>query len=46
MENVPYIQLRSVSNYIEPRNRASWKIPLAVKNLNDTLINALNEINI
>jgi futalosine hydrolase len=39
MEQIPVIQLRSISNYVEPRNRASWKIPEAIKVLNDFLIN-------
>ena len=38
MEKIPVIQLRSISNYVEPRNRASWKIPEAIKVLNDFLI--------
>ncbi|GAA4781958.1 futalosine hydrolase [Olivibacter ginsenosidimutans] len=32
------IQVRSISNYVEKRNRANWKIGLAVKNLNEWLI--------
>jgi futalosine hydrolase len=32
--NVPCIQIRAVSNYIEKRNRDNWQIGLAVKNLN------------
>ncbi len=39
--NIPVLQVRSISNYVEPRNRESWKIGLAVKNLNDWLINFL-----
>lgn len=32
------IQIRAISNKIERRNRASWQIGLAIKNLNDMLI--------
>ena len=32
-------QVRSVSNYVEPRARENWKIGLAIKNLNEWLIN-------
>ncbi|WAC42110.1 futalosine hydrolase [Pedobacter sp. SL55] len=32
------LQVRSISNYVEPRNRESWQIGLAVKNLNEWLI--------
>jgi futalosine hydrolase len=39
MEQIPVIQLRSISNFVEPRNRASWKISEAIKVLNDFLIN-------
>lgn len=31
--NVPAVQLRSVSNKVEPRNKEAWNIPLAIKNL-------------
>jgi futalosine hydrolase len=33
--NVPCLQIRAVSNYVEKRNRDNWKIGLAVKNLNN-----------
>jgi futalosine hydrolase len=35
------IQVRSISNYVEERNRESWKIGLAIKNLNDWAIKFL-----
>jgi len=41
--NIPALQIRSISNYVEPRNRESWQIGLAVKNLNDWLINFINK---
>ncbi|MXV14955.1 futalosine hydrolase [Hufsiella ginkgonis] len=31
---VPAMQLRSISNYVERRNREAWNIGLAIKNLN------------
>ncbi len=31
---IPFIQIRAISNYVTPRNRADWKIGLAIKNLN------------
>jgi futalosine hydrolase len=37
MEQVPFAQVRCISNYIEPRNRNAWDIPLAVENLNEWL---------
>lgn len=42
LENVPYMQLRAVSNYVERRNRDNWNIPLAIKNLNKKLIEIVN----
>lgn len=43
MEKQPYIQIRAASNYVEPRDRANWKMPLAIKNLNNYLIEFLNK---
>lgn len=42
--NIPGIQIRAVSNYVERRNRENWNIPLAVKNLNNWLHQYLNTI--
>lgn len=39
--NIPCIQIRSISNYVEERNRDNWKIGLAVKQLNDWAIEFL-----
>ncbi len=41
--NVPCIQIRAISNYVERRNREKWNIDLAIKNLNDTVINLLEK---
>ncbi len=40
-ENVPFIQLRSISNYVEIRDKSRWNIPLAIANLNKYLIDIL-----
>lgn len=34
---VPYLGLRTISNYVERRNRDAWQMPLAVQRLNETL---------
>ncbi len=34
-----YTQIRAVSNYVEKRDKSKWQMPLAIKNLNDFLIN-------
>jgi futalosine hydrolase len=36
--NVPAMQVRSVSNWVEPRNKERWNLPLAIQNLNQWLI--------
>lgn len=41
---VPGLQIRAVSNYVEKRNRDAWKIGLAVKNLNTFAAKLLNEL--
>lgn len=41
-ERIPYVQIRAVSNFVERRNKDSWNIPLAIKNLNDTFIKILD----
>jgi futalosine hydrolase len=42
--NINAIQIRSISNRVEKRNRNNWKIALAVENLNITLFNFLMSI--
>ncbi|MBP3944214.1 futalosine hydrolase [Sphingobacteriaceae bacterium WQ 2009] len=43
-ENIPAIQIRGVSNYVEKRNRATWNIPLAIENANDCVIRLLANV--
>ena len=43
--NIDCLQIRSISNYVEPRNKDNWKIGLAIKNLNDWAIAFLGEMN-
>lgn len=38
---IPCGQIRAVSNLVERRNRDNWNIPLAIANLNSTLIKLL-----
>ncbi len=40
-ENCPFLQVRGISNYVEPRNRESWKMAEAVTNINNWLISYL-----
>ena len=40
---LPSIQLRAISNWVEPRNRDAWNIPLAIANLNQRIEQLLSE---
>jgi futalosine hydrolase len=46
MENIPCLQLRSISNYVEKRNREAWNIPLALQNLHKTIFSIYETIKI
>lgn len=39
MKNIPCLQVRAISNYVEPRNKENWQINLAINNLNNWIIN-------
>jgi len=36
-EKIPFLAIRSVSNFVEPRNRKNWNIKLALDNLTEKL---------
>ena len=38
MEKIPFLQIRSVSNYIGERDKKKWKMQAAIDNLNAVLI--------
>ena len=38
MQNIPFVQIRSISNYIGERNRKKWDMMDSIANLNDVLI--------
>ena len=40
-EDIPFIQLRSTSNYIAERNKKNWNMPAAIHSLNQSLLNLL-----
>lgn len=42
--NIPFIQIRAVSNYVGERNKAKWKMQEAIYNLNETLLQYLNAL--
>lgn len=37
LSGVPFLEIRAVSNFVEPRERENWNVPLAVDNLNKVL---------
>ena len=41
-EGIKYTQIRAVSNYVEPRNKEIWNIPLAIENLNTKTLEILD----
>ncbi len=41
---VPYIQIRSISNYVGERDKTKWQMPLAITNLNDILVDIVNKL--
>lgn len=41
LKKIPFVQIRAISNYVEPRNRDNWKMKLAVDNLNTFLVSCL-----
>ncbi len=41
---VPFVEIRSISNRVEPRNRDAWKLPLAIQCLNEYLIKMLDSL--
>lgn len=43
-EKIKCAQIRSISNYVGPRNLDNWEIELAIKNLNDVAIKILSTI--
>lgn len=43
-ENTPFLAIRSVSNHVEPRQRDTWNIPLALERLNQTLIDIMDQL--
>ena len=43
-ENIPCVQIRSISNFVEKRNKDNWNIPLAIENLHKEIIKILEAI--
>ena len=41
MEQRPFVEIRSISNFVEPRDRDKWEVEKALSALNETLIELL-----
>lgn len=42
--NIPFLQVRAVSNYIAERNKANWKIKESLANLNQVLLKYIEKL--
>ncbi|MGC4232450.1 MAG: futalosine hydrolase [Niabella sp.] len=45
MEKIPFLQIRSVSNYAGERDKAKWNFKDAINNLNEKLVRVVEEVN-
>jgi futalosine hydrolase len=43
-KRIPFLQVRAISNYVEPRDRSKWQMKTAIVNLNKWMIENLPEI--
>lgn len=43
-ENKKYMQIRSISNYVEERDQSKWNIPLAIEKLNEKLYTIIDRM--
>lgn len=44
MAGIPFTAVRSISNYVEPRNRDAWELGLAIEQLNIVVVAMLDSI--
>ncbi len=42
--NIPFIQIRAISNYIGERDKSKWEIKAAIDNLNQTILKYLEKL--
>jgi futalosine hydrolase len=45
-QTIPFIQLRSISNYVGERDKTKWQIDLAIENLTIELLKLINELSL
>ncbi len=44
LQNIPFVEIRAISNKVEPRNMKNWNMPLAITNLSKVTIDLLEEL--
>ena len=44
MKNIPFIQLRSASNYVGERDKSKWKMNEAIVNVNKVVYDLINKL--
>jgi futalosine hydrolase len=44
-EDIPFVQLRAISNYVGERDKSKWNFKLAFENLNAALTGLINDLN-
>jgi len=42
MQDLPFLEIRGISNIVEERNRENWRLDLAIDNVNRSLIEIVN----
>lgn len=45
LAQIPFAAIRSISNYVEPRNRDAWQLGLAIEQLNKVILAVLESLN-
>jgi len=44
MRDIPFISIRSISNYVEPRDKSKWRIPESISQLNNKILEIIGTI--
>jgi futalosine hydrolase len=44
LSNTPFLEIRAISNYVEPRNRDNWNVPLAIDGLNRVMTEMIQSL--
>ncbi|MBK6700217.1 MAG: futalosine hydrolase [Saprospiraceae bacterium] len=44
MWDIPFISIRGISNYVQPRDKSSWKIPEAIEKMNERIIGMIGRL--